>query len=234
MRNSRNRVRVYLLEKLSCSTLIKFHTKGKFIMIYELYGVPGAGKTALINKVKGKDTISFKGALGIKDKLFSLLKIFVAYIPSSIAYKVAIKKIIGNRNLKAHYISSTVAHNINNIVMVAFGYKYLKGNLYMDEGIIHRIMTFAINYDINIEDTLRLVDVFSDCMCNVKSFYLKEPVALCFQSIKQRNRHESEMDEMEDEKLIIFLNEYEQYSEAIEKRYGHLIITRENFKDLIK
>ena len=102
----------------------------------------------------------------------------------------------------------------------------------MDEGLIHRIMTFAINYDLGIENTFRMIDIFSGCMSNVKSIYMKVPVIECYKSIKGRDRHEVEMDNFDDEKLLKFLNDYELYSDAIVKKYGHPIITRDKYEEL--
>jgi len=201
-------------------------------MIYELYGIPGAGKTTVINKVKGNNSVSYSRKTGIKGTLLSAAKIISAYLPAAMRYKRSIKMIIGKRKMTPVYTHASISHNINNIVMVAFGYKHLKRTMYMDEGIFHRIMTFAINYNIGIEDTLSITEVFSDCMVGVKSLYLKVPADECFKSIKRRNRHESEMDELDDKKLREFLSKYENYSEAIYARYGHTIITRENFEEL--
>lgn len=203
-------------------------------MIFELYGVPGAGKTTIINKVCETNDASYSPKAGVKSTVISIIKVLSAYIPSSLAYKRKIRKIISNVKMASVYTSASVNHNINNIVMVAFGYKHLKRTVYMDEGILHRIITFSINYNLGIEKAIKIFALFNDCTGGVKSFYLKVPIDECFKSIKKRNRHESEMDEMEDDKLWIFLQEYESYCNAISKKYGHYIITRDSYRELMQ
>ena len=119
-------------------------------MVIELYGIPGAGKSTLISKVRTSNAVSYSGEYGVKGFVVKVAKWLSTFLPSSIKYKCKIKKIIGNQDLVPIYTSASVRKNLNILVMTAFGYKHIKGNVFMDEGLFHRVMTFSIKYTIII------------------------------------------------------------------------------------
>lgn len=117
--------------------------------------------------------------------------------------------------------------------MVAFGYKWsLNRNIYMDEGLIHRIVSFAVNYNFSIEQTFLIIDLFEKYLKKSTVIYLDVNIKDCLNGIKKRDRHICEMDELKDKTLEQYLNHFKIYFDAIYHRYGHMKITRENYKEL--
>ena len=60
--------------------------------------------------------------------------------------------------------------------------------------------------------------------------YLDVPEDECFKSIKNRNRHEHDMDELDDGALRNYLTSYKQYFEKIYQQYGFMRITRNDYE----
>lgn len=56
-------------------------------MITELYGLPGAGKSTMIQKLTGGSSTSISGIKGVKKGFTHLLKKIVVYVPSSMDIK---------------------------------------------------------------------------------------------------------------------------------------------------
>ena len=102
----------------------------------------------------------------------------------------------------------------------------------MAEGLVHRVVAMAVNFGWSTNTIDRLVTVLSDDIVNVKPFYLKVDMETCFNSIKKRNRHETQMDELDDDELTEFLHAYCSLFDYVTKRYGFEEITRENYTSL--
>lgn len=202
-------------------------------MLLELYGLPGSGKSFIIKKINRNTFIGFTKNIKIKKIVIKLGKKISIWMPSSIILKNKIYCIIKNISLKPLYIERSINEHINNIIMIAFGYKWRgKRNLYMDEGIIHRIVSFAVNYNIPIEQTFLIINLFEKYLKNSVIIYLDVNVNDCLNGIKKRNRHICEMDELKGEKLKQYLNSFKIYFDAIYHKYSHIKITRENYKEL--
>ena len=70
-----------------------------------------------------------------------------------------------------------------------------------------------------IEKTIQLVEVFRAYIDLATVVYLDVPEDECFKSIKSRNRHEHDMDELDDGALRNYLTSYKQYFEKIYQQY---------------
>ena len=117
-------------------------------------------------------------------------------------------------------------------MLVSFGYRHLRGNVYMDEGLIHRIISMAVNYGVSDQDLFALIDLFDSVMKKVRSFYLNVSLDDCLQAISLRNRHECEMDELNEDQLLAYLRAYEHCCGIICNKYQHVIITRNYYRDM--
>lgn len=199
-------------------------------MVTELYGLPGAGKTTIIKNFTDGRATTVSGSKGLKRYIIQIAKKIVVYLPSSIQYKRRMNTIMKSYSEKSIYINRPKKQYYNNIVMVAFGYKNMGNAVYMDEGLIHRIITMAVNFGLTEDDVLALIDLFEPCMRGVRSFYLDVPAEECLRSIMARDRHECEMDEFNKDTLKKYLRDYECYCLAICKSYQHKVITRENYE----
>ncbi len=201
-------------------------------MVIELYGIPGSGKTTLIQKIQPPDAPSYSGGRGVRGAVLNVVKKAVVFLPSSLRYKAEIRKIIRGHADGPRYVRKSVSGHLDNIVMLAFGYRRLRGRIFMDEGIIHRVISFAINYNIGADRVPLILDVLRESMKDVRSYYLKASVSECFQSVRKRNRHICEMDELDDERLLDFLKRYESYCEAVREKCHSGTVTRENYEEL--
>lgn len=198
-------------------------------MIVELYGLPGAGKTTFIKKITGGSATTISGESGLKKNFIQLAKRMALYFPSSLYYKRKMMKILYKykKNIPK-YTCTSLEHHMNNIVLVVFGYDRMHGDIYMDEGLIHRILTMAVNYRILDNDVLELLNLFSNELSKVECAFLQVPISICFESIRKRNRHECEMDEFDDNTLCEYLRDFEHYCHLVCKEYDHRIVYRSN------
>lgn len=200
-------------------------------MIVELYGCPGCGKTYAIKAVTGEEkTIAMSNNL-IKNGIIKLAKQMSLYTFSSIRLKRNLKKCVKNERNSAIYINRTVETYIDSIVALAFAYKYVK-NMWMAEGLIHRIVSMAVNFGYTEETVYKLLACLKAVMINVKPVYLDVPISICFEGIKNRNRHECEMDELNDKMLMAYLESYRHLFECITDEYGYMKITRNSISVL--
>ena len=99
----------------------------------------------------------------------------------------------------------------------------------MAEGLVHRVVSTAVNFSWNSEIVELLIDALADYMTNVVPIYLNVDQTTCFQSIKARNRHENEMDELSDTDLVKFLEAYKALFDCIAKSKSYLTVNRDDY-----
>ena len=203
--------------------------KDSGIMIIEMYGLPGAGKTTIIKELTGGNATSVSSEKGIKSFIIALAKKGAVYMPSSMQCKRKMNLILKNYN-EPKYIRRTKEYQYNSIALIFFGYRNIRNDIYMDEGLIHRIVTMAVNYGVSDNDFLALLKIFESMINNARCFYLKISTESAFQAIRQRNRHKCEMDEFNDDQLMNYLKSYEHYFQVVHSYYGHNIVTRDNYE----
>lgn len=201
-------------------------------MIVELYGLPGSGKTSLRNAVLGIESEKTDNN-GIADFFLRTAKKVSVITPYAITKRRQISK-IKIRNTEAVYLDISMSYKINNILMLAYGYKRLNSkNVFMDEGLIHRIIGLAVNHQLSEQQLTELINVFNDVL-PARIYYLDVGLDECFNSIKRRNRHVSKMDELNNDELVLFLKDYEKYCNYICENYGHIRISRGDTEELKK
>lgn len=204
-------------------------------MIVELFGLPGAGKTYVINTIRGNCTIGVESKNRFKKFFINIIKSFSLFTPESLKLKRDIHGLLKLDSSEPLFISTSIEKHLNNIALVIFGYSHsTRSKLFLDEGIIHRVVSFAVNYNLELDVVLKITDIVIPYLKLVNCFYLDCDVQECFSSIKSRNRHFCEMDELDDTKLIAFLSAYKVYFNAIQEKYHFPVITRENISELEK
>lgn len=202
-------------------------------MIFELYGLPGAGKSFLISQLNGHRDIGLTSSNGVKNTIYTIVKKMSLVLPSSLVLRRKIVKACGEIPSKPKYLSQRKGHYIDILVMTAFGYKHLKSrNIYMDEGLIHRILGFVVNYDLSSKTLIDLMECLEPYINLSKAACLDTTVDDCFQSIRSRDRHECEMDEMDDETLKKYLSDFQDRIMTINQRYNYLQVTRDNYEGI--
>ena len=208
-------------------------------MIIELFGSPGSGKTYAINVMQpGTRPKNIHNSISFRSKAIELIKKIIIFLP----YSFRVRKVIRcelNADLSTYkpiYKPVQINDFINNISMLAFVYKYSKKDVFMDEGIVHRVISMCINYDISKEICASIIKSLEFALVSTKSIYLDVNEAECINSIKNRNRHEVAIDELEGDNLVRFLSLYQLYCNYICNRFDYFRLKRSeiyNWKDLV-
>ncbi len=186
-------------------------------MITELYGSPGAGKTYAINQIH-PGTIKE----GSQNRLKRFIKSLV--IMSPFAYRV--RRVI-RECVRGIYIDSfrynpvEIDYYIKNISMLAAVYRYRPIDTYMDEGIVHRVISMCINYGITMEVCESIISRLRFALKDVRVVYLYASVEDCRESILKRNRHLHGIDELTGDTLNRFLEDYDEYCQSVCVHFGH-------------
>lgn len=202
-------------------------------MIIEIYGLPGAGKSYLLQRLNGGKSTGIVSENWIKRVLIRFVKKIVIFTPSSCLLRKKIKSVIKNIPEIPVYYNRRKSCYINNLVMVAFGYHWAgHRSIYMDEGIIHRLVSLAVNYALPIEQLMELMDIFQDYLNFAEVIYLNASIEECMDSIRKRNRHKVEMDELSDNDLRHLLSDYQKCFDAINKKYEYITVTRNDYEHL--
>ena len=202
-------------------------------MIIELYGLPGSGKSYLIQQINGNKPIGMMTDNKVRQLLIGMMKKAAILAPSSILLKKQLKTVVYGAAEKPVYFEWKKQYYLDNLTMIAFGYRWSgKKNIFMDEGIVHRLVSFAVNYDLPVESVLAMVDTFRDYLMNVEVFYLDTDIEKCVESIQKRNRHGYKMDELTGDKLYCFVNNYRKYFDVITREYSYRTVTRDHYEEI--
>lgn len=198
-------------------------------MIVELYGSPGCGKTYLVHKLTGQDNTVAMSDSKIKRVLINAAKKLSMLTPESIKLKNNLRQAVNEGPRKNIYIDRSVDYFINNIVLLSFGYRHINKDMLMAEGLVHRVVSMAVNFGWNEDIVDRVLEVLTEPLQNVKPVYLKVNADICFKSAKLRNRHESEMDELSDVMLRKYIKDFEILFDHVTNKNNYTIITREDY-----
>ena len=202
-------------------------------MIIEFYGLPGSGKSYLIRQLNGNKPIGMMTESKFRAFLIRIAKKAAILAPDSLLLRNRIKNLLHGVSDKPVFFERSKQYYLNNLTMLAFGYRWSGNrNIYMDEGIIHRLTSMAVNYDLSVDLLLGLLDLFQEYLKPIKVFYLDVGIEECLESIQKRNRHEFEMDALSGEKLFYFLSNYQKYFDAINRKYKYEVVTRDNYEDI--
>lgn len=203
-------------------------------MIIELFGSPGSGKTYAINQIHPG---AIKKEKNKKDLALDPLKRAIKKCISLTLYAFTIRRKIrdcieGHKIEAPKYKPVEIKDFIWNISMLGSVYRFSGGNVYMDEGIVHRTISMCINYGIDKEICGEIVKSLSYVIKDVNVFYLVVPIDECMKSIFDRNRHEHSIDELKGEKLTVFLKSYEEYCNYISDVFGFTKVSRSSISDI--
>lgn len=199
----------------------------------EIFGLPGSGKSYIISKYTGSDDTSIIVSANMWGVLIKTIKKMCIFAPSCLVLNGKLRRCIKNNTSKPKYIFKSEKYFIDKIVLLAFAYKYYAGDdMFMDEGIIHRIVSFAVNFSLSQDVVCDMLLLVQPYLKDIKLVYLDVDAKTCFKSIKERNRHECEMDEFEDATLMEFLEEYKKCFDYVSNVCECTRITRDNYKGL--
>lgn len=201
-------------------------------MTAELYGCPGCGKTYVVRQIIGHDETVAMSTNYIKSSIINFAKIISTWTPESRFLKRKLHKVISGQNTTPIFITRNVNSCLNNITILCFGYKHLKTKIIMAEGLVHRVVSMAVNFGWDERIVFEILHCFDSVLKDVQPFYLEVDLSICFVSIKNRNRHETEMDELSDEELRLYLKKFKDLFDSVTTHYGYKKITRNDYKEL--
>ena len=202
-------------------------------MIVEICGLPGAGKSFLIQQLNGSRIHDGKDGRKLLAFFIRIAKKAAVWMPSSLILKRKIKGALKDIPEQASFFPRKKSNYINKLAMLAFGYRWSGRNvIYVDEGIVHQVVSFAVNYNFPMEKVFGLLDVLRKYMIHTEVIYLNVDLDECLKSIRKRNRHVCDMDELTGEQLRCFLSSYRKYFEAINQKYQYRTIGRDQYNEI--
>lgn len=201
-------------------------------MNLEFYGAPGCGKTYLVELITGVDRSII--AQKARNKYVRILKKFSCYTPTSIVYRMKIGGIVNTNQLRWKYFDIEPQEMINSFIMVGSAYKlFTTKNFILDEGLIQRIISFSINFEVGEDDTKKIVSIFKPSLKNTRVVYIDCNRDQLFYSIEKRSRKIALMDFLNQETLIRYVDEYLDRCIYILNHFNFEFITRDCFDDFV-
>ncbi|NQK45296.1 hypothetical protein HO505_05100 [Streptococcus suis] len=202
-------------------------------MNIEFFGPPGTGKTYITEKLTGISRQEQKD--NSHKKSIRLLKNFSKYSPLSLFYRYKIKKVLSGKVLHYHYHDTSLEEMIDSIVLVATSYRLnLRPDGILDEGLVQRVVSMGINFQLSKNTILGLIELFSLPLSDVKVVFISMDKSKILRSIQERGRKESKMDYFEDDKLTNFVEQYIEVCQFIAESFHFETITRSDFSKFIE
>ena len=135
-------------------------------MIIELFGLPGCGKTHLINEIRGNSPLALVSENRIKRIVIYFAKLLSSFTLESVFLRKKLMNVLSKQELHPIYLKKDYRKYIKNLVMLCFGYKHAGSKtLFMDEGIIHRVVSLAVNYNLEIDSVFLLIECLKKYVC---------------------------------------------------------------------
>ena len=104
----------------------------------------------------------------------------------------------------------------------------------LDEGIVQRTISFAINYDLDGQTIIKILESFESLFQTTDVIFVEISSEEAFKSIKERNRKESKMDFFSDETLLDYLKEYEVVCKEIAEHFHFKTLHKNDFRQFIE
>ncbi|GEM_PF-6492600 len=187
-------------------------------MIVDLFGIPGCGKTFYSKDLRKRmikadlpcvDISRFNGMPLWLKICYKLADFAICLLPKYRKQKKVIKSLfISCENVKSKYVPFSLDYCINDIVLSTLIHDIcnkLKIFCVNDEGQIQRYVFLMIQFGIPFD---RLFSVYKQYNDNSFTIYLMSNVECAFSNIKNRNRHVCPMDEISDDILKMYLNDF--------------------------
>ena len=199
-------------------------------MIFELFGMPGSGKSYICKKIEddgyAKDIMRF-----YKENFFGkvIFHIFIYIFKINKELKKnydEIMNILGDNSNYINIINPDIPINlyVKYIVFILYIEKkyFKKKNIIIDEGIIHYCIAIYAEYYVDCKKIDLIIDKL--ILTNEKKIIIglncsKEKT---IEQIKKRNRKKAPIDFLEGQKLSIILERYLDAIHFVKKRFDYL------------
>lgn len=213
-------------------------------MFIEFIGLPGSGKTYLCSQIendfseKGVKTVNLiemSRSKSLYKLYFKFIRFFAKMNPKIHSVSVELQTLLVKyRGIQAKYNDCKIDSYISDICELVFLKHLMKKSekvLLLDEGLLQRAVTIAINYGLSKSDFTKLIRILEKHIDS--TVYLKITCDDAFSSIRHRNRHVCIMDDLSDEKLKKFLRKYYDLCECVSEQI-HLTILHRNDPENLK
>lgn len=103
-----------------------------------------------------------------------MIKKLSKFSPTSLYYKFRLRKILANSTKHHKYHDTNWNDMLDSIVLVASAYKMRAGGKgVLDEGIVQRTISFAINYDLGGQTIIKILESFESLFQTTDVILLK-------------------------------------------------------------
>lgn len=202
-------------------------------MKMEFFGPPGCGKTYIVENIRGISRESIKAKAN--NPILSKIKKVSRYSPISLYYKYCFKRLISKESLFASFHETSVSDMIDSIILVATSYKIgMHSSIILDEGLVHRIIAFGVNYNLSNTKIIQLITIFEDLLKNVDVVFVSVPIDEIMNFIRLRNRKETAMDYFDDTKLRDFITKYDVTCREVAEHFQFHRLCRQDVDNFIK
>ena len=211
-------------------------------MVIECIGLPGSGKTYLMELV-GKeldrrevDYVNVSANLmdRITWKLLRKIARALIYLSADARWlRDTLRKILAEEGTlqSSTGIYKNEEYTIRSAALFAFLYHRMvrSHKLYLfDEGLVHTLVKFCADFRLSDETFRKMVTASERGIRSSRIVILNEISEQdCLASIKARDRHICEFDELDTEQLTALLNEYQRLNEAYKENFRVLQVRRE-------
>lgn len=191
-------------------------------MSTELFGMPGSGKSTYLEALGGTGDIrAGQGKGGIR----SALKKALMLTPYAVKKRRSLGRLIPLTEKKSIFSDYTLKEYANRLVLLSAVYHHSRRPVFMDEGIVHRIITLILNYELTADLLCPLTALFEDALSGVDVIYLDVPVNECLRRIHFRARKECALDMTGDDALVEYLQRYKELADLWKKDHSCTVIT---------
>lgn len=201
-------------------------------MKFELFGLPGSGKTSLCKKIKKKYKI--KNPMDFYKYNFFGKILFHIFLSTFYFNKSNIKLF---KELMSFLGDGFYKNIIDNTIDIELYIKYIvfvnyieqkKGNYVIDEGIIHYCIALYAEYNVDF----KIIDIILE-KTNVENIKvgLKCSINKAMEQIKIRNRKSCPIDFLEEEKLFFILKKYNDAINYYRDKYS--LLSNDEIENLI-
>lgn len=194
-------------------------------MIFELFGIPGSGKTTMCKKLdndKGYKNIMFFYRESFVGKVIYqlFLRFFVFNKKLRLMYNeinVILKDYLENDNIISKDVKLDLF--IKYIIFVCYiESKYYKYNVCVDEGILHLCIAIYAEFGVPLQVLERIMYLTSN-KNNIRYILINCEIEKAMLQIKRRNRKRAPIDFITDDELRKLLFRYKTAEEYFSLRY---------------
>lgn len=202
-------------------------------MVIDIIGAPGSGKTTIcyriIRELQNK-SVPYIDMTGRKDtpiwmKLY--IRACMLWVKISPKYRRMYKdiecRLASYPRTTEKFFHSDRSKIMQDVVCHVFAHRLYEGKrtiLLNDEGILHKMLPITIQHDVPID---LLFDIYKSFHLDLQLIYVKSNIDQVFCNSRSRNRHDCDYDEMNDEVLRSYLEDYFAVLNQVLKREKYVI-----------